>query len=87
MKDDECMPILISLSMMPDLFGVGLQTAHRWNTLTAREGSRLPPPDLILARVPYWYETTLREWAQSRTNPLVWDEEAFTAICQTQLLG
>lgn len=83
---NECQPVLISLGMMPDLFGVAQQTCHRWNTQAGGPG-RLPKPDLVVGNLPVWFEETIREWAQTRRNKLTIDETEMRRICQSQLLG
>lgn len=71
---NECPPpVLISLADMPALFGVAQQTAWRWNTGKGGPGG-LPEPDGRLGSVPYWFEDTIREWAQKRRNKLTIDE-------------
>lgn len=73
-------PTLITLADMPALFGVGKQTAHRWNTSAARPGSRLPAPDGRLSGIPYWFEDTIREWAQTRRKKLTVDEKVMDRL-------
>lgn len=77
-------PVLISLGMMPSLFGVAQQTAHRWNT-TAGGPGRLPPPDLVLDSMPLWFEDTVLVWACTRRKRLVVDEAALGRIRVSQL--
>lgn len=84
---NDCQPVLISLGMMPALFGVKQQTVHRWNTAKAGAG-RLPKPDLVLDEKPLWFEETIRDWGASRPRrKLVMDEVVLARICQSQGVG
>jgi hypothetical protein len=78
--------LLVSLSMMPQLFGVAQQTAWRWNTSAGGPG-RLPAPDLVVDEKPLWFESTVREWAQSRRSKLTVDEKVMAQIRVRQTGG
>lgn len=88
MRDDDCeLPVLIALTDMPDLFGVTQQSCWRWNTQAVGEGSRLPAPDGRLSGTPYWFESTVREWAASRRSRLTVDETVMEQIRSRQFGG
>jgi hypothetical protein len=71
-------PVLISLALMGELFGVATQTAYRWNTASGGREKMLPEPTVKVGTTPLWSEEVLIEWACSRG--MKWDEDVLTRI-------